>query len=459
MGADSSSTDRQQPAPAGGYRLAILGGDAAGTAAAREAARRGVRVALILPEAGRGEPPEPTPLGQQIRRLQWRTGRRSPAWQPEGPGIDLYVGEAFFSGRRGIVVGGREIRFGKAAVASGCGPGPLGVAGAEESDCLRAETLEQLAEVPGRLAVVGCGEEECGWAQAFRRLGSQVHLIAEEEGILPGEEPEVAELLQARFAQDEIRLHLGCQELSLETTGNLRAVVIGREGRKEKVLVDRVLVCPARRPKVEGLGLESAGVAYSDQGVVVGERLQTTNGRVFAAGGACGERFATPEAAAATGVLAVHNALSVTSRRLSQLVIPRGIYTDPGVVQVGLTRGEAAARGMEIDTYRADLCGAEESIAGGRGPGRIAVHVERGTGRIAGATVVADGADELIAPLVLLMTRRWSLAALADVIACCGSRLEALVGLGERWRQSRRGAIGSGLIERWRDWRRRRGGG
>lgn len=459
MDADSSPTDRPGPTAAGGYRLVILGGGPAGTAAGAEAVRRGVRAALVLPAVDRAESPQPTPLSEQIRRVQARTGQVRPVEPPDESGLDVFVGQAVFCGRHAVTVGSREIRFRKALVATGARPAPVAVDGADQDDCLRVDTLGRLTELPERLAVIGYGPAACEWAQAFRRFGSRVHLIARDQNILPEEEPEAVALLQAELARDDIRLYLGCRETAAERTGNLRAVVIEQDGRKEKLLVDQILLCGPWQPRPAGLGLESAGVAYTDRGIVVGNRLQTTNRQIFAAGGVCGAEFASPQAAEATARLAVHNALSLTSLRLGRLVIPRCIYTDPAVAQVGLRPREATARGIEIDTYRADLPPGDEAIPEHRRQGLIAVHVRRRTGEIVGATVVAEAADELIAPLVLLMTRRWSLAALAEVIACRPSRFEQLTRLGERYRQARQSRLGAGFVQRWRAWWGRREGG
>ena len=459
MAADRSRNDRPEAPPAEGYRLVVLGGGLAGTAAAREATRRGVRVALILPPIDRAEPPQPTPLTEQIRRVLLRTGQALRAEPPDEQNIDVFLGRAVFCQRHTLTVGGQELRFRKALVATGAEPASAEIDGAEPAECLRAETLGQLTEPPRRLAVIGCGPEACAWAQAFRRLGSQVHLVGRHRTILPEEDPLAAGLLQTRLEQDEIRLHLGCQELEIEPTGNLQAVVIRQDGRRGKLLVDRLLLCGPRRPNTRGLGLESAGVACGEHGIVVGDRLQTTNPHIFAAGGACSAGFSDRQAAEATARLAVHNALSFTSLRLSRLVIPRCTYTDPAIAQVGLTLREANARQIEVDTYRTDLSQGDEPIPEHHRQGLIAVHVRRRTGSIVGATVAARAADELIAPLTLLMTRGWPLAALADVIACRPSRFELLTRLARRQRQSRRSAAGTGLIWRWRVWRRRRNKG
>jgi pyruvate/2-oxoglutarate dehydrogenase complex dihydrolipoamide dehydrogenase (E3) component len=264
-------------------------------------------------------------------------------------------------------------------------------------------------------------------------LGSHVHLISRQDTLLSEEDPEVAELLGSRLERDGVRLHLGCQELTLERAGNLSAVIIGRDQRREKLLVERVLLCGARLPRTADLGLEAVAVAYDRRGVAVGDRLQTTARGIFAAGEVCGPGLAELHAAEASARLAVHNALSILPRRLSRMAVPRWIRTEPAVVQVGFSRQEAQERQLDFDTCRAELSTADASLPEGRREGFVALHVLRRTGRIVGATVVAEGADELIAPVQLVIRRRRSLWALAQLTPCRPSRLELLVRLAERY--------------------------
>lgn len=433
MAADNSPTDRS----GGRYRLVVLGGGPAAIAAARAAVRRCVRPALVLPAAADPKAAEPTPFGEQVRRIQARAGMFATVEPPDEPGIDVYLGRPVFTRCRSVTAGGRELHFRKAIIATGVTPAPLQIHGADRNDCLTPETLTELSGPPRRLAVVGCGPGGCQWAQAFRSFGSQVHLIGPQRTVLPDEDPDAAAVVRARLEKDGVRLHLGCDELGIERAGNLQAVLMGREGKREKLLVDQVLLCGPRRANTAGLGLEAAAVAYTDRGIITSDRLRTTNRHVFAAGAVCGAEFDCPQAAEATARLAVHNALRFTARRLSRLVIPHCIHTRPAVARVGPAHCRAAAAGTEFDTYRVDLSEADESIAPLRREGFIAVHVHRRSGRMVGATVAAEDADELIAPLVLLIARRLSPAALSDVVACRPSRLEVFARLAEQYAQSR----------------------
>jgi len=399
------------------YRLLIVGSSPAAVCAADEAARRGVRAAWVRP-AQDGVGTSPAACADAL-----------PA-PPEG--VDVHVGQAVFLSDRTLAVDGRELSFRRAVIATGARWTSGDVDGAEQSGCLLPDRLDALTERPARLAVIGCGPVACRSAQAWQRGGSQVHLVDRGRTILPDEEPDAAELIGARMQQDGVRLHLGCRELAIETTGNLRAVVLDTGGGKEKLLVDEVAVCGPRRPNTGQLGLEAAGVIYTDDGVVIGDRLQTTARRIYSAGAVCGRPFASPQAAEATARLAVHNALGHFPRKLSRLVAAECIRTEPQLARAGLTRAEAEAADVEIRTHRIELADADASLPECCREGFVLVHLHAQTGRIVGTTAVAGHADELIAPLVLLMTQRRPLTALARMVACRPSRAQLLVDLAAR---------------------------
>jgi len=427
MAGENSTTDP----PPQRYRLLILGGGAAGEFAARAAARRGVRTALVLPKAEDRQPAEPDGFAEKVRRMQVRFGLGSLHSAADDPNVDVHYGRPVFATGHAVWVGDRELGFRKALIAAGAGWAPAGIDGAAENRCLLPEQLDTLPEPPRRLAVIGSGAMACQWAQAFCRFGSRVHLVAADEALLPEEDPDAAAVIEAQFRKEDIRLYLGCRSVSVETTGNLHGVVIGRGGRREKLLVDKVLICTQQCPNTAGMALETALVACDRCGVLVDDRLRTTAGGIYAAGAVCGPRFASPAPARASAELAVANACRLLlAGRFSRLVIPRLVDTDPPLVQVGPTAGEAAERGIETESRRVDLADADRSLPACRRQGFVAMHLAKRGGRLVGITAAAADADELIAPLVLLMAQRSSPSALARLNPCRPGRMELLRRLG-----------------------------
>jgi pyruvate/2-oxoglutarate dehydrogenase complex dihydrolipoamide dehydrogenase (E3) component len=180
--------------------------------------------------------------------------------------------------------------------------------------------------------------------------------------------------------------------------------------------VDEILVGAGRAPNVEGLGLESVGVAFDTaRGVHVDDRLRTTNPRIYAVGDvAMAWKFT--HAADAAAKLVVQNALFFRRLRLSDLVMPWCTYTDPEVAHVGIYEHEARARGIEVDTFVVPLERVNRAVCDGEEEGFVKVHVRKGSDRILGATIVATHAGEMIPSLTLAMTAGLGLSKIAGTI-------------------------------------------
>ena len=188
------------------------------------------------------------------------------------------------------------------------------------------------------------------------------------------------------------------------------------DGRAELLVVDELLVAAGRAPNVEELGLEAAGVAFdTKRGVLVDDRLRTTNRRIYAAGDVC-MAWKFTHAADAAAKIVVQNALFGGRRKLSALVMPWCTYTEPEIAHVGLYEREARERGIELDTYLTPMAKVNRAATDGEEEGFVKVHVRRGTDRIVGATLVGSHAGELVAPLTLAMTTGAGLSAFGNLI-------------------------------------------
>lgn len=466
------------------YALVVLGGDPVALAAVREAIGSRVRVALVLPEASASTAPNvaASQFGQLLLSLGAKLGERPGDAPPESTRLHIYRAAARFLDRRSLEVGGRRLHFRRAIIATGVQPAPLEIPGrsarassAESRDtrvqpspleipgavaagALGVAQLGRLAGPPGRMAVIGSGPDACFWAQTFGRLGSRVHLVAATAALLPGEEPEAAALLAARLQAEGVCVHLQSAPLNIERTGNLRAVVIQTTTGREKLLVDEVLICTPPVPRLEGLGLEAAGVAFDERGILVDERMCTSCRGIFAAGRVCWGPCGTLGQGQESGRRAARNALGWFARRLDQLGLSYWVPTDPEVVRLGLSRAQAAARAVRVQTLRAEIpasasasvplpspLGLVQSPAGGQdlqpgqpSEGLVIFHVDVRSRRVVGATAVGQGAGELLSAVRAALGRRQRLDGLRQLCAAPGSRLETLVRLAEKWRPAQR---------------------
>jgi pyruvate/2-oxoglutarate dehydrogenase complex dihydrolipoamide dehydrogenase (E3) component len=336
-------------------------------------------------------------------------------------GADVFLGAARFAGPDVVEVDGARLRFRRAVIATGARPVEPPVEGLADAGYLTNETVFQLTARPRRLAVIGGGPIGCELAQAFRRLGSEVVLFHDAGHVLNREDADAAAVVQAALAREGVELVLGCRIHKVAAGAGGKSLRFSCEGGGERErVVDEILVGAGRAPNVEGLGLDTVGVAFdARRGVHVDDRLRTTNRRIFAVGDVAMDWKFTHAADAAAKIV-VQNALfsfgPIGKKRLSALTMPWCTYTDPEIAHVGLYERDAKQRGIALDTYQVPISRANRAVTDGQEEGLVKIHVKKGTAEIVGATVVAAHAGDLITQLTLAITQKIPLGAFTNVI-------------------------------------------
>lgn len=441
------------PAPADRYQLVVIGAGTAGLVSAAIAAGLGARVALIerrlfggdclnfgcVPSkaviraarawhearhaAERFGGPRVTEDGDfgavmaRLRRLRADLSEIDGVERFRALGVDVFLGDAAFTGPDTVRVGSMSLRFRRAIIATGARAAHPPIPGLADTPYDTNESIFSATERPARLVVIGGGPIGAELAQSFARFGSAVTIVHAATHILPREDRDAAAVVAAALQDEGVRLvntallqrvsHDGVQ-FTLHLTGDHGP--IGLEA-------DRLLVATGRVPNVEGLGLEAAGVTYAPQGITVSDRLRTSNPRVYAIGDVS-SRLQLTHLADAQARLAVANALffGLGGGRANALVVPRVTYTDPEVAHVGMTVSEAEAAGHAVRTIRVDLAENDRARLDGEARGFLKVHLAAGTDRILGATLVAAHAGEMIGELAVAITNRLGLGAIGKTI-------------------------------------------
>jgi pyruvate/2-oxoglutarate dehydrogenase complex dihydrolipoamide dehydrogenase (E3) component len=482
--------DWANPEPAGRYNLVVVGAGTAGLISAAGAAGLGARVALVEREFMGGDclnvgcvPSKAlirasraaaevqgahdfgilVPAGarvnfpavmERMRRLRAALSPNDSAARYRGLGVDVFFGEARFTGPDAVAVGGRVLRFRRAVIATGARAARPDIPGLADAGYLTNETVFTLTELPPRLAVLGAGPIGCELAQAFARFGARVSLLGNHAQIMPREDPDAARIVEKEMQRDGVNLVLGCNVVRVAREEAEKVLHLECGGQPMEVRADAILVGVGRAPNVQGLDLEVAGVSYdAKEGVHVNDRLQTTNRRIFAAGDIC-SRFKFTHAADAMARVVIRNALFFGRAKASALVIPWCTYTDPEVAHVGLSEAVAKARGIDVQTFTEPMAHVDRAVLDGDTDGFIKVHVRAGSDRIVGATVVARHAGEMISELTLALVGGLGLGTLAQTIHPYPTQAEAIKRVADAYNRTRLTPFVKGLFLKWLAWMR-----
>ena len=330
-------------------------------------------------------------------------------------GVDVFLGEGSFVNAHEITVAGQSLKFHRAVIATGARASLPPIPGLESVNPLINESLFSLTELPKSLIVVGAGPIGCEMAQAFSRFGAKVTLIEMADRPLPVEDPDASAVVMDQLIKDGVELILGVKIIRAEkNTGNKSIILQDGDGERA-ITADDILVAAGRSPNVEGLNLEAAGIGYHAKGVTVNERLQTTNGKIFAAGDIC-SRYQFTHSADAMAKIVIQNALFFGRKKVTDLVMPWVTYTSPEVAHVGMTASEAAAAGDKVITYTEQMAGIDRAVLEQETDGFARVHVDRGSGRVLGATMVSSHAGESLSEMTLAITAGLKISAVGGAI-------------------------------------------
>ena len=435
--------DWTNPEPAPRYNLVVIGAGTAGLVTAIGAAGLGARVALVERELmggdclnvgcvpskallASGRAVAARPRGPSLRRRCAGAARAStspPSWRGCGAcgrgsarptprrryrdlGVDVFFGSGRFTGPSSVDVDGRSLRFSKAVIATGARAAAPPIPGLAEAGYLTNETVFTLTALPTRLAVIGGGPIGCELAQAFARFGAEVTVLEVAPAILGREDSAAAALVARALGRDGVRLFLDCKIARVEAAGPERVLHYERAGDAGRLAVDQVLVAAGGAERGEPRPRDGRrGLRREDRSRGRRPPAHRPTPRIYAAGDICSRLQFTHNSDFQARIV-IQNALFFGRARASALTIPRATYTDPEVAHVGLDEREAAERSIPIRTFVQEFSEVDRAVLDGEDEGFVKVHVRAGTDAIAGATVVARHAGDMLSELTLAMVHK-----------------------------------------------------
>ncbi len=282
-------------------------------------------------------------------------------------------------------------------------------------------------------------------AQVFARLGASVVVFEVLDRVLPAEDRDVAERLQAMMEREGIGFRLGAAPTAIDGDGPVK-VVVTESG--ERIAVDEIFVATGRAPATGGLALERAGISTRDGAVEVDSTLRTSNRRVWAAGDVIGGMQYT-HVAEYHAKTVLRNALLPGAQRVDYTTVPRVTYTDPELAHVGLSEAEAGAAGGT--TYSYELDDLDRAIVDAEARGVVKISAD-GRGRILGATILGSHAGELLMPLVIAKRHGLKLGRVAGTIFPYPTMAEGVKRASDAYMRSRLESPGGRVLRRVISW-------
>ena len=260
---------------------------------------------------------------------------------------------------------------------------------------LSSDHVLALTEVPGRVVIIGGGAIGCEFASFLGDVGSEVTVLEVLPGLLPGVDPEVADVVARAFQRRGITVHTSAKVTGIEGAYEL-AVTFETEQGAQHVVVDKVIVSIGRRPRSEGINLENTGVEVDERGFIsVDEYMRTSVPDVYAVG----DVVDTPQLAHvgfAEAIVAIKAILGEAVDPIDYDKVPWGIYSHPEVSFSGLTEQQARDRGYDVVTSVHRFAGNGRALIVGEPDGVVKLVSER-DGPVLGVHIVGPWATELLA--------------------------------------------------------------
>jgi dihydrolipoamide dehydrogenase len=320
--------------------------------------------------------------------------------------VQVVEGTGRFESPNRIGVDTREGRvavgFEHAVIA--CGSSPAKIPGFPHEDPRVMDSTDalELAEIPGRMLVVGGGIIGLEMATVYHALGAHIDVVELMDQIIPGCDKDLVRPLEKVIKKRYDNIMLGTRVTAMNPlSGGIEVGFEGKEAQKPQTY-DRVLIAVGRRPNGKLIEAERAGVKVDARGFIpVDVHMRTNVPSIFAIGDVVGDPMlahkATHEAKVAAEVIAGLPAL------FDPLAIPSVAYTDPEVAWMGLAESEAKAQGIAYEKGIFPWAASGRALGIGRAEGMTKLLFDPETRRILGAGIVGPNAGELIAETVLAL--------------------------------------------------------
>lgn len=278
------------------------------------------------------------------------------------------------------------------------------VTGLDQVPYWTSDGILDLDFLPEKIIILGGGIVACELTQFLRRIGSEVIQIQRSPHILKETSPEAAEVIEVAFRSEGIDLYTDTSLESVTHSDETFTIKFAQGGKIIEVEAPHLLNALGRRPAIDGLGLDTAGVKTKPSGhILCNDMQQTTNSKIYACGDVAGPHEIV-HIAIMQGELAARHATSREASPVDYDNLLGVVFTDPQIGTVGLTEAQLKARGIEYLSADYPFDDHGKSILMEAKHGYAKVFAEKGTGIVLGAECVSKDGGELIHSMAVAVT-------------------------------------------------------
>lgn len=313
----------------------------------------------------------------------------------------------------------KTISANRFCIATGSRPAVPPIQGLKEAGFVTNEEVFHLKKLPETLIVLGGGPIGLELGQSFARFGSDVTVIEMDKRLLPKEDEEVSVTVEQIMRGEGLKILLNHKAVRAATTNGQKVLTVEHDSENRELRAEEILVSIGRRPNVEGLNLEAAGVKHDKHRIFTDNYLRTSARHILAAGDITGH-FPFTHMAAYEASVVIRNALFFWPllQQTDFHVVPWTTFTDPEVARVGLTESEANKRfgATDVHIFRTHFADNDRAQAEEQTKGFAKIICTGRKDEIVGAHIVGAHAGELIHEVVLAMKEGLSITALGNMI-------------------------------------------
>ena len=370
------------------------------SARAAHMARRGAEFGVVIDSAVRVDMKR---VKARKDEIAGQSNRGVTNWLNGMENATVIQGHGRLTGPNTVEVNGETLESGRIIINVGARAAIPPLPGIDSVPYFTNSGMMEVDFLPEHLVIVGGSYIGLEFSQIYRRFGSEVTVVERKERVVSREEPEISEAIREILESEGVHFRLGAECISISSEGEGVKVGVDCEVGPPAVTGSHLLVATGRRPNTDDLGLDKAGVAVNDRGIIqVDDQLHTNVPGIWAIG-ECNGRGAFTHTSYNDFEILAANMFDNDPRRVTDRILCYALFIDPPLGRVGMTEQEVRASGRKALVGKRMMTRVSRARERSETQGFIKILVDAENDQILGATILGINGDEVVHCLLDIM--------------------------------------------------------